>query len=193
MRRHWFAGVRLVDPLLDRSRSSCCSSSAIRRARCRRASGRCCRPPTAASCRWAKARDPYLERDALKISVFMNVFNVHSNRSPVDGTVREGRYHPGQFVNAELDKASTENERNAVAAAPRRAGRDLRAGGRPDRAAHPVLRQARATGCSAASATASSASVRASTSTCRWIAEPQVAIGDKVSATSTVLAELPPA
>ncbi len=33
------------------------------------------------------ARDPYLERDALKISVFMNVFNVHSNRSPVDGTV----------------------------------------------------------------------------------------------------------
>ena len=35
-----------------------------------------------------KARDPYLERDALKISVFMNVFNVHSNRSPVDGTVK---------------------------------------------------------------------------------------------------------
>src|SRR5689334_13814475 len=32
-----------------------------------------------------QARDPYLERDALKISVFMNVFNVHSNRSPIDG------------------------------------------------------------------------------------------------------------
>ena len=34
-------------------------------------------------------RDPYLSRDALKISVFMNVFNVHSNRSPVDGTVSQ--------------------------------------------------------------------------------------------------------
>ncbi|CAN0487648.1 unnamed protein product, partial [Phaeothamnion confervicola] len=39
-----------------------------------------------------KARDPYLDRDALKISVFMNVFNVHSNRSPVDGEVRKGWY-----------------------------------------------------------------------------------------------------
>jgi len=61
-----------------------------------------------------KARDPWLERDALKISVFMNVFNVHSNRSPVDGTVRQRWYHPGSFVNAALDKASTENERNAL-------------------------------------------------------------------------------
>jgi phosphatidylserine decarboxylase len=62
-----------------------------------------------------KARDPWLERDALKISVFMNVFNVHSNRSPVDGTVRERWYRPGRFVNAALDKASLENERNALA------------------------------------------------------------------------------
>ena len=61
-----------------------------------------------------KARDPYLERDALKVSVFMNVFNVHSNRSPVDGTVRKRWYHPGLFLNAELDKASLENERNAL-------------------------------------------------------------------------------
>ena len=60
------------------------------------------------------SRDPWLERDALKISVFMNVFNVHSNRSPVDGTVVKRWYHPGQFVNAALDKASTENERNAL-------------------------------------------------------------------------------
>jgi phosphatidylserine decarboxylase len=60
------------------------------------------------------ARDPWLDRDALKISVFMNVFNVHSNRSPVDGTVIKRWYHPGQFVNAALDKASTENERNAL-------------------------------------------------------------------------------
>jgi len=61
-----------------------------------------------------KTRDPWLEREALKVSVFMNVFNVHSNRSPVDGTVQERWYHPGAFVNAALDKASLENERNAL-------------------------------------------------------------------------------
>ena len=61
-----------------------------------------------------KARDPYLDRDALKISVFMNVFNVHSNRSPVDGEIRNAWYHPGSFLNAALDKASLENERNAL-------------------------------------------------------------------------------
>lgn len=61
-----------------------------------------------------KARDPWLERDALKISVFMNVFNVHSNRSPVDGTVRQVWYHAGEFINASLDKASVANERNAL-------------------------------------------------------------------------------
>jgi phosphatidylserine decarboxylase len=61
-----------------------------------------------------KARDEYLQRDALKISVFMNVFNVHSNRSPVDGTVEKRWYNPGKFFNAALDKASAENERNAL-------------------------------------------------------------------------------
>lgn len=60
------------------------------------------------------ARDPWLNRDTLKISVFMNVFNVHSNRSPVDGEVQQRWYHPGAFVNAALDKASVENERNAL-------------------------------------------------------------------------------
>ena len=61
-----------------------------------------------------KANDPYAGREALKISVFMNVFNVHSNRSAVNGSVKEIQYFPGKFVNADLDKASTENERNAV-------------------------------------------------------------------------------
>lgn len=61
-----------------------------------------------------KAWDEYLKRDALKISVFMNVFNVHSNRSPLDGTVQQRWYFPGQFLNAALAKASTENERNAL-------------------------------------------------------------------------------
>lgn len=59
-------------------------------------------------------RDPYLERDAIKISVFMNVFNVHSNRSPVDGEVKRRWYNSGRFFNAALDKASLENERNAL-------------------------------------------------------------------------------
>lgn len=61
-----------------------------------------------------KALDPYLNREAVKVSVFMNVFNVHSNRSPVDGTVTAVNYHAGSFLNAALDKASLENERNAV-------------------------------------------------------------------------------
>lgn len=60
------------------------------------------------------ARDPYLQRDAVKISVFMNVFNVHSNRSPVDGEVKKVWYFAGKFVNAAIDKASLENERNAL-------------------------------------------------------------------------------
>ncbi len=61
-----------------------------------------------------KVRDPYLERDALKISVFMNVFNAHSNRSPVDGAVGKTWYFPGKFFNAELSKSSTENERAVI-------------------------------------------------------------------------------
>lgn len=61
-----------------------------------------------------KTRDEVTQRDTLLISVFMNVFNVHSNRSPVDGTVEAVRYSPGSFVNADLDKASSENERNAM-------------------------------------------------------------------------------
>ncbi len=61
-----------------------------------------------------RVNDPYVNREAIKVSVFMNVFNVHSNRSPVDGTVQQVWYFPGKFVNADLDKASTENERNAV-------------------------------------------------------------------------------
>lgn len=61
-----------------------------------------------------EAHDPYGDRPALKISVFMNVFNVHSNRAPVDGEVLRIEYFPGSFLNAALDKASLENERNAL-------------------------------------------------------------------------------
>ncbi|HET8584491.1 MAG TPA: phosphatidylserine decarboxylase, partial [Casimicrobiaceae bacterium] len=64
--------------------------------------------------RIGNARDPWLDRDALLVSVFMNVFDVHSNRSPVDAEVKDVWYHRGNFVNAALDKASSDNERNAL-------------------------------------------------------------------------------
>ena len=62
------------------------------------------------------AHDPYANRQALKISVFMNVFNVHSNRSPVDGRISNMQYFRGSFLNASMDKASVKNERNAIVA-----------------------------------------------------------------------------
>lgn len=61
-----------------------------------------------------RGEDPYLKRESIKVSVFMNVFNAHSNRSPVDGVVKQIWYHAGRFVNASLAKASLENERNAM-------------------------------------------------------------------------------
>ncbi len=50
-----------------------------------------------------------------RVSIFLNVFDVHVNRSPVDGEVAHMSYRPGKFVNASLDKASVDNERNALA------------------------------------------------------------------------------
>ena len=47
-----------------------------------------------------------------RASIFMNVFNCHVNRTPLSGTVEEINYKPGKFLNASLDKASEENERN---------------------------------------------------------------------------------
>ena len=47
-----------------------------------------------------------------KVSIFMNVFNCHVNRSPLSGKIEEINYKPGKFFNASLDKASEENERN---------------------------------------------------------------------------------
>ncbi len=47
-----------------------------------------------------------------RISIFMNVFNCHVNRTPVSGKIQEIFYKPGKFLNASLDKASEENERN---------------------------------------------------------------------------------
>ncbi len=50
----------------------------------------------------------------IRVSVFMNVFNCHVNRAPVAGRVMRIAYRPGKFVNADLDKASEDNERNGL-------------------------------------------------------------------------------
>lgn len=50
----------------------------------------------------------------LRISVFMNVFSCHINRAPMRGNIRSIMHRPGKFLNAELDKASSENERNSL-------------------------------------------------------------------------------
>ena len=50
-----------------------------------------------------------------RISVFMNVFNCHVNRLPIAGSIMKVAYRPGKFLNASLDKASVDNERNALA------------------------------------------------------------------------------
>lgn len=51
----------------------------------------------------------------LRVSVFMSVFNCHVNRLPAEGTITKVAYHEGKFLNASLDKASVDNERNGIA------------------------------------------------------------------------------
>jgi phosphatidylserine decarboxylase len=57
---------------------------------------------------------PFYSGQTLKISIFMSVFNVHVNRIPYDGRVKQIAYYPGKFFSANLDKASRQNEQNAV-------------------------------------------------------------------------------
>ncbi len=59
-------------------------------------------------------RDPMTGEDRTTVCVFMNVFNVHVNRMPVAGRIARISYFGGKFLNASFDKASTDNERNAV-------------------------------------------------------------------------------
>ncbi len=60
-------------------------------------------------------KDPlYSGQELTRVSVFLNVFDVHVNRNPIEGTVTQAVYHPGKFLNATLDKASTDNERNTL-------------------------------------------------------------------------------
>jgi phosphatidylserine decarboxylase len=57
--------------------------------------------------------DRFLKKKALKVSIFMSLFNVHLNRAPVSGRVLERSYHPGQFFVANAEKSSLHNEQNA--------------------------------------------------------------------------------
>ena len=56
----------------------------------------------------------FLKTPSMRISIFMNVFNVHVNRYPVSGTVNYVHYNKGKFLNAAADKASLENEQSSV-------------------------------------------------------------------------------
>ncbi|HET9578025.1 MAG TPA: phosphatidylserine decarboxylase [Usitatibacter sp.] len=138
------------------------------------------------------APDPYRNNArSVKVSVFMNVFNVHSNRSPIDGVVRRIDYEVGGFVNASLDKASTANERNAMVmqaddgteiSCVQVAGLIAR---RILCYAKPGDRLARGQ---------RYGFIRFGSRVDVYLpagSRPRVAIGDKVKATSTVLAELP--
>jgi phosphatidylserine decarboxylase len=135
--------------------------------------------------------DPYRNVPALKISIFMNVFNVHSQRSPVDAVITDVKYAKGLFVNASFDKASSDNERNALilrmdsgveiscvqvaGLIARRILCYVKAGERLGRGQrYGFIRFG------------SRVDVYLPTDS-----RPRVAIGDKVSASSTVLAELP--
>jgi phosphatidylserine decarboxylase len=141
----------------------------------------------------SKTHDPYLDRDALKISVFMNVFNVHSNRSPVDGEVVAAWYHGGSFVNAALDKASVENERNALHLRTASGG-DVTCVQIAGLIARRILCYVKP-GDSLARGQRYGF-IRFGSRVDVYLApdaRPRVAIGDMVHATETVLAELPPA
>ncbi len=59
-------------------------------------------------------QSPYTTGSCSKISIFMSVFNVHVNRIPFDGLIKQIAYYPGKFFSANLDKASRLNEHNAI-------------------------------------------------------------------------------
>ncbi len=139
-----------------------------------------------------EVRDPYAERDAIKISVFMNVFNVHSNRVPVKGTVQTINYFAGQFFNASLDKASLENERNAMVLRTEQ-GHVVTAVQVAGLVAKRILCYAKPG--DQLYAGQRYGFIRFGSRVDVYLplgSRPRVAIGDKVQATSTVLAELAP-
>jgi len=59
-------------------------------------------------------QNPFIDGPCLKIGIFMNIFNVHVNRIPFSGKIKDIRYFPGKFYNADKEEASVANEHNAV-------------------------------------------------------------------------------
>ena len=137
--------------------------------------------------------DPYRGgARSLKVSIFMNVFNVHSQRSPVDGTVKEVKYAKGLFVNAAFDKASSDNERNALVIRLSD-GREISCVQVAGLIARRILCYVKAG--ERLSRGQRYGFIRFGSRVDVYLppgSTPKVAIGDKVSASSTVLAELPP-
>ena len=134
--------------------------------------------------------DPYLKRRALKVSVFMNVFNVHSNRAPIASRVEQKWYNPGRFLNAALDKASVENERCALHLKTAD-GRDVTCVQIAGLVARRILNYVEPG--TALSAGQRYGFIRFGSRVDLYLpldAQVKVVIGDKVSASSTVLAEL---
>jgi phosphatidylserine decarboxylase len=127
---------------------------------------------------------------SLKVSIFMNVFNVHSQRSPVDGTITRETYSKGRFVNAAFDKASSDNERNALVIRMDD-GRDISCVQVAGLIARRILCYVKVGDRLAAGQRYGF--IRFGSRVDVYLpptARPKVAIGDKVKATSTVLAEL---
>ena len=135
--------------------------------------------------------DPYRGgAKSLKLSIFMNVFNVHSQRAPVDGVITKQSYSKGLFVNAAFDKASSDNERNALVIRMDD-GREISCVQVAGLIARRILSYVHEGDRLVAGQRygfirfGSRVDVYLPTT-----ARPKVAIGDKVKATSTVLAEL---
>ena len=137
-----------------------------------------------------EADDPYLNRRALKVSVFMNVFNVHSNRSPIASRVAQKWYNRGSFFNAALDKASVENERCALHLKTED-GRDITCVQIAGLVARRILNYVEPG--AALTAGQRYGFIRFGSRVDLYLpldTQVKVVIGDKVSASSTVLAEL---
>ena len=138
-----------------------------------------------------EVNDPYRGgARSLKVSIFMNVFNVHSQRAPVDGVITKVAYSKGLFVNAAFDKASSDNERNALVIRMED-GREISCVQVAGLIARRIL-------CYVHQGDRLHAGqrygfIRFGSRVDVYLpptARPKVAIGDKVKATSTVLAEL---
>ena len=138
-----------------------------------------------------EAPDPFRGgAKSLKLSIFMNVFNVHSQRAPVDGVIKRQAYTKGLFVNAAFDKASSDNERNALVIRMND-GREISCVQVAGLIARRILSYVHEGDHLVAGQRYGF--IRFGSRVDVYLpptARPRVAIGDKVKATSTVLAEL---